>query len=150
MECIQLSLFGKTCQEPSPLREEQTSKLSLKNSRKSKTPMYQYINLTSGLTQERLWETVSVSPGGYSMRSISESPSETETAALYLSEEHRNAAEESTLSQILQETVPERFYLSATACMGILRRSENRGKELPPLLKEALQQMIEREAPHTH
>ena len=142
MECIQLSLFGKTCPEPSPLREEQTSKLSLKNSRKSKTPMYQYLNLTNGLTQERLWETVSVSPGAYSMRSISESPSETETAALYLSEGHRNAAEESTLSQILQETVPERYYLSVHAALGILRRSSNRGKELPLLLETALIQKV--------
>jgi hypothetical protein len=41
--------------------------------------------------------------------------------------------------------VPGKYYLSAKACEGILRRAERRGKELPPMLKEALEQMIERE-----
>jgi len=50
-----------------------------------------------------------------------------------------NAVVASYLSQILQETVPERFYLSAKACRGILRRAEKRGKELPPMLKAALE-----------
>jgi hypothetical protein len=35
--------------------------------------------------------------------------------------------------------VPQRFYLSATACKGILRRAEKRGKSLPPQLARALQ-----------
>jgi hypothetical protein len=51
----------------------------------------------------------------------------------------------STLSQILEANAPERYYLSAKACEGILRRAERRGKQLPPMLKEALEQMIERE-----
>jgi hypothetical protein len=34
--------------------------------------------------------------------------------------------------------VPQRFFLSATACKGILRRAERRGKKLPELLKAAL------------
>ena len=54
-------------------------------------------------------------------------------------------AVESTLSQILQANVPERYYLSKTACEGILRRAERRGKELPAMLKEALEQTIIRE-----
>ena len=54
-----------------------------------------------------------------------------------------NAAAESTLSRILEDNVPEKYYLSARACEGILRRAERRGKELPPMLKEALKQMIE-------
>ena len=58
--------------------------------------------------------------------------------------ESPSAAVESTLSQILQETVPEKYFLSAKACEGILRRAERRGKELPPMLKEALRQQIER------
>lgn len=44
----------------------------------------------------------------------------------------------STLSEVLEVIVPKKYYLSATACAGILRRAERRGKELPPLLKEAL------------
>ncbi len=39
----------------------------------------------------------------------------------------------------------EKYYLSAKACEGILRRAERRGKELPPMLKEALEQQIKRE-----
>lgn len=31
-----------------------------------------------------------------------------------------------------------RYYLSKTACLGILRRAEARGKELPPQLRDAL------------
>mgnify|MGYP002575813938 CR=1 FL=1 len=44
----------------------------------------------------------------------------------------------STLSEVLGVIVPKKYYLSATACAGILRRAERRGKELPPQLKEAL------------
>ena len=34
--------------------------------------------------------------------------------------------------------VPQKYYLSARACMGILSRAERRGKELPEILKTAL------------
>lgn len=60
-----------------------------------------------------------------------------------------SAAVESTLSSILQDNVPETYYLSARACEGILRRAERRGKELPPLLKTALEQQIQRELSRT-
>ena len=40
--------------------------------------------------------------------------------------------------QILQATAPSRYSLSQTACLGILRRAECRGKSLPPLLEAAL------------
>jgi hypothetical protein len=50
-----------------------------------------------------------------------------------------SAAEESTLSQILEAHVPEKYSLSAQACRGILNRAQRRGKELPPMLKEALE-----------
>ena len=51
----------------------------------------------------------------------------------------------STLSQILEANAPAKYSLSAKACEGILRRAQRRGKQLPPMLKEALEQMIERE-----
>jgi hypothetical protein len=35
--------------------------------------------------------------------------------------------------------VPQRFFLSATACKGILRRAEKRGKELAATLRTALE-----------
>jgi len=45
-----------------------------------------------------------------------------------------------SLSDIILKTgdVPPRFYLSAKACQGILRRAEKRGKELPAPLAHAL------------
>jgi hypothetical protein len=64
--------------------------------------------------------------------------------------ESPNVEEESTLSQILEVNAPKKYYLSAKACQGILNRAERRGKQLPPMLKEALEQMIEREASLTH
>ena len=47
-------------------------------------------------------------------------------------------AAESSLSQILAATAPSRYYLSQAACLGILRRAEERGKELPWQLEQAL------------
>ena len=38
----------------------------------------------------------------------------------------------------LQDDPPRKYYLSKTACLGILRRAEARGKELPPQLRDAL------------
>jgi hypothetical protein len=43
------------------------------------------------------------------------------------------------LSRILLAAVPEKYYLSQKACQGILRRASARGKELPPMLKDALE-----------
>ena len=45
----------------------------------------------------------------------------------------------STLSQILEETVPQKYYLSQRACQGILRRASSRGRTLPETLKIALE-----------
>jgi hypothetical protein len=44
-----------------------------------------------------------------------------------------------SLSDVLETgDVPQRYFLSATACRGILRRADKRGKELPPALMSAL------------
>ena len=50
-----------------------------------------------------------------------------------------NAENASSLSEILQANVPEKYYLSPKACQGILRRASARGKELPEVLKVALE-----------
>ncbi|RHQ27790.1 hypothetical protein DWY95_08440 [Faecalibacterium sp. AF28-13AC] len=50
---------------------------------------------------------------------------------------------ESRLSWILEGNVPQKYYLSARACQGILNRASRRGKALPDLLKNALLEMIE-------
>lgn len=53
--------------------------------------------------------------------------------------EFRNAAAVSFLSDILETgVVPPQYFLSRKACLGILRRAANRGKELPPVLMHAL------------
>jgi hypothetical protein len=54
--------------------------------------------------------------------------------------EFPSAAVASSLSDILETgDVPQRYFLSATACRGILRRAEKRGKQLPPSLRAALE-----------
>jgi DNA (cytosine-5)-methyltransferase 1 len=45
----------------------------------------------------------------------------------------------SSLPQILQTEVQEKYFLSRKACQGIISRAKRRGKELPPMLKQALE-----------
>jgi hypothetical protein len=63
------------------------------------------------------------------------------TASLTLSTlEYPSDAVESSLSAILETgSLPPRFFLSPKACAGILRRAEKRGKDLPALLRQALE-----------
>lgn len=57
--------------------------------------------------------------------------------------EYPNAAVESSSSAILETgDLPQRYFLSRKACLGILRRAEKRGRELPLLLKAALQNTL--------
>jgi hypothetical protein len=54
--------------------------------------------------------------------------------------EYHSGAVGSLLSDVLETgEVPQRFFLSATACRGILRRAKKRGKSLPPSLLAVLQ-----------
>jgi hypothetical protein len=41
--------------------------------------------------------------------------------------------------------VPQRFFLSSTACQGILRRAERRGKQIPQALEHALRVVADKE-----
>ena len=55
-----------------------------------------------------------------------------------------SAAAVCSLSDILETgDVPRRYYLTAKACQGILRRAEKRGKVLPTVLRQALQAVAE-------
>ena len=114
---------GKMSPEPSPQTKAKTSNASSKQSAKSKTISFLFLNAKSGSPQERSWETITPSLGECLTRSIGEFPKE------------ENA---STLSQILESGVPEKYYLTPKACQGILRRASARGKELPDVLKKAL------------
>lgn len=57
--------------------------------------------------------------------------------------EFPNAERESRLSWILEDNVPQKYYLSARACQGILTRASRRGKPLPEVLRQALLDVIE-------
>jgi len=72
--------------------------------------------------------------------------SPTEFLTLNSLEYHKDAAV-CSLSDVLETgDVPQRYFLSAKACRGILRRAEKRGKELPMALRQALMAVTEREA----
>ena len=117
--------FGKTCQDPSPQTTEKTSVSSLRKSSALPNRMPMCLDLRNrGLMQVQLWEMDGLSLGAYTMHSFGESPKD---------------AVESHLSQILQGGVPRKYYLSAMACKGILRRATERGKELPELLRMVLE-----------
>lgn len=126
MAGIRGTFYGKTCREHSHQTTEKISAASSKVSAASQTKLYLFLNLRrgNGQTREVSWEMVFPLHGGCSTLNIGESPSE-ESA--------------STLSQILQVQVPEKYYLSPKACLGILRRASARGKELPEVLRIALE-----------
>jgi len=64
--------------------------------------------------------------------------SPTEFLTLNISEFHSGAVASSLLDILETGDLPQRCFLSATACKGILRRVEKRGKKLPQQLKAAL------------
>ena len=122
MENTQDLLCGRMSTEPSPQTKEKTSGQSSKPSARSMKP-YLFLDLRSGSQQERSWGIITPSPGEDLTRNTGECPSEENV---------------STLSQILMDTVPEKYSLSPRACLGILRRASARGKELPPPLESSL------------
>lgn len=131
----QLTLFdldicaGRMYPEPSPAEPQKarTSVLSWRKLLELKTVPVQCLDLTPGhgnLLEQSFWEINSAWLGVSWTLSTGVSPS---------------VAKESSLSQILQDDPPHKYYLSRTACLGILRRADARGKELPFQLKQALQ-----------
>lgn len=129
MEGIQLSLFGKTYREHSAPTKARISGKSSSSSPERQDVIPLYLDLcVGGEPLGSSWETDGVLPGEYLTLNFGESPS---------------VAAESTLSQILEEDVPQKYYLSAKACEGILRRAKRRGKALPPILDAALRAQID-------
>ena len=58
---------------------------------------------------------------------------------LSTSEYPSGGAESSSLADVLETSeVPQKYYLSAKACAGILTRAARRGKKLPEALETAL------------
>lgn len=131
MDCIQLSLFGKTCPEHSAPMEEKISEPCWKNLPAWNNQTLQFLDLrrgADGAKPEQSPETDGLWLGDSSTLNIGECPREENV---------------SLLSWILQVDVPEKYYLSAKACRGILTRASRRGKKLQELLETALLEMIE-------
>ena len=99
-----------------------TLRLCLKRSQK---PKFQCLVLDSGRTPEWYEAEALTSLGACTTPNISE---------------QHSGAGVSFLSQILEANAPAKYSLSPKACQGILRRAERRGKDLPPMLKTALEQ----------
>ena len=123
MVSIQDTYYGKMCQEPSRLTKERTLDASLKKLQELKIPQLNFLDLRDGKVQEKSWEIIFPLLGESLILNTSECP---------------NEGEESSLSQILMEEVPEKYYLSKKACQGILQRAARKGKEIPEPLKKAL------------
>src|SRR5574344_68135 len=131
-ETYQLTLFdldtsfGRMSPELSARQRGRISGRSLKRSSALSTVPVMCLDLSPGagnLLGLSFWEMNSAWLGVSWTLNSGESPS---------------AAVASSLSQILEAQPHPKYYLSKTACLGILRRAEARGKELPPQLKEAL------------
>ena len=134
-EAEQLSIYdpdswcGKMFPEPSPAehQKEKTSGVFSRRSPELRSVVFQSLDLTPGhgnLLGESYWELISPWRGDASTLNTGVSPRE------------ENG---SSLSRILQDAPPKRYYLTRKACLGILRRAAERGKELPEKLKRALE-----------
>lgn len=122
--------FGRTYQEHSVPTKEQTSKqFSRKSSASSAKMLPLCLCLKNGASQDASMMSWGGGQllGEYTTHSFGESPREENV---------------SHLSQILVDSPQPKYCLSEKACMGILRRAEKRGKALPPILKEALENQI--------
>ena len=129
----QVSLFapdspcGRTCPEHTPAasRPARTSSRSSRRSSALRNRTFMLLDLRPGAggLLGPYWEYDPAWLGPPGRLNTSECP---------------KGAVDASLSQILLDTVPSRYYLSRRACLGILRRAGERGKPLPPQLEQAL------------
>lgn len=82
--------------------------------------------------------------GEYMMHSFGEQPNAL-MEECSIGEPH-NGVSVSHLSQILMDSVPQKYSLSEKACKGILNRASKRGKALPEVLRKALENQIRDES----
>lgn len=124
MENIQPSLFGRMYPV---LFHQQTEQILEPCLKKSQKVIFQCLQVANGQPQEWL--------EGQQLTQLGE--------CLTLNfGEYPNVENESTLSEILEDNVPEKYYLSPKACLGILRRAKNKGRKLPDNLRIALEQKV--------
>ena len=98
-----------------------------------------------GATQEYYWSVAGGALlGELQMRNTGERPSETAVQEMCSKWGPHSVAEESRLSQILEDTPRRKYCLSPLAAKGILSRSQNRGKDMPNVLRTALETQANR------
>lgn len=127
----QVSLFGpdsasgKMSPAPFPAQRAETSTRCSRNSSTLKNHSFMLLDLSPGAGNMLgpCWEYDPVWLGPPGTLNTSECPKDVVA---------------SSLSQILQASAPFKYYLSRLACLGILRRAEERNKPLPPKLEWAL------------
>ena len=132
---------GKTWSEHSAATEEKTSTPCWKKLRVSQNQDFLYLDCRTsgnGQKQEPLTVMGGLSLGELTTLRTGEKPSETAVQEMLSVWGPHSVAEESRLSQILEVNPPPKYNLTAKACLGILRRAERRGKDLPERLKQVL------------
>ena len=128
------SPYGKTCPAASPAdgtrgqggkRRVRTSGRSSRRSSRLRNQRFMLLDLRSGAGNilGPYWEIDPPWLGCDGTLNTSECPKD---------------AVESSLSAILQDSVPSKYYLTRKACLGILRRAKERKKDLPEQLELAL------------
>ena len=128
------SPYGKTCPAASPAggtrgqggkRRVRTSGRSSRRSSRLRNQHFMFLDLRSGAGNilGPYWEIDPPWLGCGGTLNTSECPKD---------------AVESSLSAILQDSVPSKYYLTRKACLGILRRAKERKKDLPEQLELAL------------
>ena len=141
---------GKTWSEPLAATKEKTSQPCWKKLRVSQNQDFLYLDCRkSGNGQKQEPSTVM---GGLSLGELTtlrtgEKPSETAVQEMLSVWGPHSVAEESRLSQILEVNPLPKYNLTAKACLGILRRAEQRGKDLPERLKAVLIRQSQGDSP---
>lgn len=130
MEVIQLSLFGKMFPERSVQTAEKTSAPCWKNLPAWNNQTLQFLDLRGG----RWSKAGAIAGNGWSL-------AWRQLDAQYWGVPQRR--KRIALVVDFAGDVPEKYYLSAKACRGILTRASRRGKKLQELLETALLEMIE-------
>ena len=127
--------FGKTSPAYCRVTQDETLRAFWDSSQDRSSNLQQTDGEQAGLSQEL--DQPTVSPTAYLTLNLREAPT-----ILGLSLKDEGVC---SLSDILETgDVPQRYYLTPKACRGILRRAEKRGKELPGLLKAALESVATR------
>ncbi len=127
----QISLFvpdtcaGRTCLDHTAVLGEKTSSKSSRRSSGLKNHTFMLLNLQpdAGNMLGPCWEYDPAWLGSPGTLNTSECPKD---------------VVESSLSQILLDSVPSKYYLSENNCKGILKRAHKRGRPLPKELELAL------------